>query len=376
MAKDLTDDNYTRTIFDKITAEDINNDYNDYRDTINNNSGKNGVKAPKEFKAEPTSQTPGINEHLQELLKYSKFDKNREEILASSLDNPIFYSVSSLIDVFRTRLRINTVKELVSLDYETIRACFTKGSSQYYFSDLKSILKNHGILFDFESDKYRKYGISDEVAFIPYKYICPRIIERVVYRFDHNCTFLGDIFPLLTDYEELFRSVYYHERQLISDADFDALISEIHSLGFKIANEQPTLFQKKKECQEKGVKLVGDELNLGHRTSMNLYSHGIFTLEDLMKVGAGVFDILTSNQATYFKGVLKKRGIVLTDNKNITKSESNHADNIAAPSSELPFTTCDGKRVATIEEVMEYNQLIYDSLKNKKDEHHSGGMHR
>ena len=42
------------------------------------------------------------------------------------------------------------------------------------------------------------------------------------------------------------------------------------------------------------------------------------------------------------------------------------------------FKTCDGKDVATMEEVMQYNQMFYDRMMNKVDDHiiENKGMHR
>lgn len=44
----------------------------------------------------------------------------------------------------------------------------------------------------------------------------------------------------------------------------------------------------------------------------------------------------------------------------------------------ITFKTCDGKDVATMEEVMQYNQMFYDRMMNKIDDHHieNSGMHR
>lgn len=33
------------------------------------------------------------------------------------------------------------------------------------------------------------------------------------------------------------------------------------------------------------------------------------------------------------------------------------------------YITCDGKEVATMEEVMQYNQMFYDRMKNKIEDH-------
>lgn len=42
------------------------------------------------------------------------------------------------------------------------------------------------------------------------------------------------------------------------------------------------------------------------------------------------------------------------------------------------YLTCDGKECATMEEVMQYNQMFYDRMMNKIDDHHieNSGMHR
>ena len=43
------------------------------------------------------------------------------------------------------------------------------------------------------------------------------------------------------------------------------------------------------------------------------------------------------------------------------------------------YKTCDGKDVATMEEVMQYNQMFYERMMIKKEQEYSenkGGMHR
>ena len=44
----------------------------------------------------------------------------------------------------------------------------------------------------------------------------------------------------------------------------------------------------------------------------------------------------------------------------------------------ITFKTCDGKDAATMEEVMQYNQMFYDRMMNKIDDPHieNSGMHR
>ena len=44
----------------------------------------------------------------------------------------------------------------------------------------------------------------------------------------------------------------------------------------------------------------------------------------------------------------------------------------------ITFKTCDGKEVATMEEVMQYNQMFYERMKNKIDNHiiENRGMHK
>lgn len=45
----------------------------------------------------------------------------------------------------------------------------------------------------------------------------------------------------------------------------------------------------------------------------------------------------------------------------------------------VSYKTCDGKDVATMEEVMQYNQMFYESMMIKKDQEYSenkSGMHR
>lgn len=46
---------------------------------------------------------------------------------------------------------------------------------------------------------------------------------------------------------------------------------------------------------------------------------------------------------------------------------------------EIRYKTCDGKEVATMEEVMLYNKMFYERMMIKKDQGYSenkGGMHR
>ena len=40
------------------------------------------------------------------------------------------------------------------------------------------------------------------------------------------------------------------------------------------------------------------------------------------------------------------------------------------------YKTCDGKNVATMEEVMEYNKMFYDRMMNREHHIENSGMHR
>ena len=53
-------------------------------------------------------------------------------------------------------------------------------------------------------------------------------------------------------------------------------------------------------------------------------------------------------------------------------------DNTTDAGKGILYKTCDGKEVATMEEVMEYNQMYYDSMFPKKEDEYSEirGMHR
>ena len=55
--------------------------------------------------------------------------------------------------------------------------------------------------------------------------------------------------------------------------------------------------------------------------------------------------------------------------KNLTKKN----DKITDYGKGISYKTCDGKDVATMEEVMLYNQMFYDRMMNKSEEK---GMHR
>lgn len=79
------------------------------------------------------------------------------------------------------------------------------------------------------------------------------------------------------------------------------------------------------------------------------------------------------------KGLLKPEySVTDEDRKAMNINNDNPKDNITDFGRGITFKTCDGKDVATMEEVMLYNQIFYERMKNKINDYtiENKGMHK
>lgn len=189
-------------------------------------------------------------------------------------------------DSFETlcKMGIYTLGELLSAKTDIIYHA-TKKTSYYsgYWAIRKAVM-DMGLFFNDDHLKWESSGISDEIAMVRINNLdlSPRLKNALIKR--GGLTYLGDL--LTTDYEDV-----KHIR-VIGEEGIIELKNYIHSLGFSLPNEKPTMKELKESFKEKGIPMVGETLNLDGQVSGVLYKNGIYTLEDLINFGPKVFELI------------------------------------------------------------------------------------
>ncbi len=152
------------------------------------------------------------------------------------------------------------------------------------FWEIRNNLMEIGLFFDDDRLKFKELGISDDIALteIDSLNISNRLKNSLI-RYG-RIKYLGDL--LTRDYEEITRI-----NTLGSDSLCE-LRKYVHTLGYKLNNETPSLNEIKEEYEKNGIPMLQQELGLTDNTSALLYKNGIYTIKDLVNFGEKVFDIV------------------------------------------------------------------------------------
>lgn len=152
------------------------------------------------------------------------------------------------------------------------------------FWEIRNNLMKIGLFFDDDRLKFKELGISDDVALTEIaSFNISNRLKNSLIRYG-TIKYLGDL--LTRDYEDIIRL-----NNLGSDSLCE-LRKYVHTLGYKLNNEKPSLNEIKEEYEKNGIPMIHQELDLTDNTSALLYKNGIYTIKDLVNFGEKVFDIV------------------------------------------------------------------------------------
>lgn len=127
--------------------------------------------------------------------------------------------------------------------------------------------------------EYDDIGLTSEIAHtLVRKLELPEAVKSIL-AWDLSVYTLGDL--LTIDYERIIKAGGIGETYLGILKDY------VHSLGYTLKNEQPTLKETLTALREKGVQLL-EEVIPNYRIYNLLYKNGIYTLDDLLNFGPEV----------------------------------------------------------------------------------------
>ena len=197
---------------------------------------------------------------------------------------------------------IKTIGQLLNASVEEIYdATKINYGSEYY--KIRESLIDMGLFFHEDHLKWEKAGISDEMAMIKFEKLdISNSLKNALYK--NHCMCLGDL--LVMDYKEIQKLRGIGETGLIEIKNY------IHSLGFSFSNEELTVEEARESFKEKGILMIEESLDLDPNVARLLYRNGIYTLQDLIKVGTEVYNLVGM-------GNVKKQALMQAlQDKNIT----------------------------------------------------------
>ena len=175
-------------------------------------------------------------------------------------------------------LGIDTLGDLLVYNTDEI----SRSIKSYWsgFSGMRVKIMDMGLLFNDDHKRYEAVGISDEIALIPIKNL--ELPERLYKKLSWNYIFyLGDLLAI-----DPYRINGVGEKTIIE------LKNHLYSLGFSMKNVEP-IFKREiiDDYRKKGIQIIQDFLDVDPQTISILYKNGIYTLDDLLRFGQGVFNL-------------------------------------------------------------------------------------
>lgn len=181
-----------------------------------------------------------------------------------------------------------TIEDLTASKVEDVGKLFIDMSHRdicdyneiYEFRYLKAVLHcDFKVTFVGE---YDSLSLTSEIANIPIMSLeLPSKLKQALTK-NLIWTF-GDL--LTTDYKILLKTNNLGEIYL------RVLKNYVHSLGYILKNEEPTLKETLETLKEKGIKLLEETID-NQRICMVLYRNGIYSIEDLLNFGPDVFNLV------------------------------------------------------------------------------------
>lgn len=168
---------------------------------------------------------------------------------------------------------------------------------------------------------------------------------------------LGEL--LETDYSVL-EGISYFGPDCLSE-----LKRYIHALGLQLKNEEITVEDKYAELNEKGIRLIQDDLLLSGKVVNLLNRNGIFTLQELIDFGENVYHLTRMGKvkADELRNALAKRGIDL-EKPTDEKIEESVSTEITEEKLEDTFVPS----ILPSDEVVEQIKQMDPSIKEKEEQ--------
>ena len=197
---------------------------------------------------------------------------------------------------------ITTLGELLNTNtdqlYDILKTQYASG-----YWPIRNAVMKMGFLFNDDHLEFERLGISDDVALIPINNlgISTRLKNSLARR--GKIYFFGDL--LSRDYASLIRLRNLGEESLTE------LKKYVHSLGYTLKDEEPTLSDIQEEYKAKGIPMLQEELGLDSRTCGVLYRNGIYTVQDIMNYGENIFSLVGMGdlKAQKLKEAMKSKNV-------------------------------------------------------------------
>lgn len=205
-------------------------------------------------------------------------------------------------------LGINTFGELLEFDTEKL-ANFFENKHSFGYERIIDAISDLGFIMNDDKKKYEELNISDEVALVPVKELGLSQRVKVKLMRKLNINYLGKL--LITKWR-VFNNYRFH----LYDEELIEIKNYIHSLGYTIIDEEETLTEVKRS---KGTDLIEISLGLSNKVANIMYRNGIFTIDDLLRFGPGIYNVFGMGDVkrNELALALKSKGISFSKSDNI-----------------------------------------------------------
>ena len=256
-----------------------------------------------------------------------------------------------------------TVNDLVSLNigelenYFNNLSTYSKIVSKSLYMEIRFVVHSLGLKF---KNEYSELGISDDILNIDiFSLNIPNAITSALYKFLRIKT-LGEL--LTTNYEDIVNIRGLGEKNL------EILKNHIHSLGYVLKGEQPSLNEIKAILKEQGEELLEETFGDAKLCS-GLYKNGIYTIQELAEFGPDFQKLVGIGKVTALKILSKMEEKGISFNKQTLSS--NLSDQIFAfvpDEKEIEKAKSNNdavsKRLLTKEALLlEYEKVMYEKAK-------------
>lgn len=200
------------------------------------------------------------------------------------------------------KLHINTLIELIMTNTNTLK----KTIDNYNELRRDLLYKEHILLYD-DLKKYKDSELDLDIALIP---IISLSLSKTITRrllANGNYFFLGDI--ITSDYNDLLDVKGLGEKSLKELKQF------IHNLGYKIKNEQDSVYEIKSKLNKDGIKTIDQDYKIDSSLIEVLFQNEIYTKADLLNIGIGAYFLpgMTTQKRGLLLEVVLKNNIKLDD---------------------------------------------------------------
>lgn len=218
------------------------------------------------------------------IVRNGQLDKNEKERKIDTLNIPLKCKQTLL-----HKFHASTLKEVLLINTSRLKKVMPD-----YNDFRRDLFYKENLLLHDDLKKFENYNIDLNIALIPIVSLSiPKIIIRKLVN-TNEYFFIGDV--ITADYEELAKIKGLGNKHL------EELKKYVHQLGYKIKNEKETLEETKQRLHNEGIRTLDQDYEIGFQILEILFENEIYTKEDLLNIGIGVFYIPGMNST--FRGRL------------------------------------------------------------------------